>query len=59
MNIVFAAGVLVPQHFVGLDYFRGAADAFPGALFPGVPTTSSVATRAEALAAKIAAAFPT
>jgi len=58
MNLVFAAGVLVPQHFVGLDYFRGAAAAFPGALFPGVPTTSSVAARAEALAEKIDAAFP-
>lgn len=59
MNLVFAAGVLVPQHIAGLDYFRGARAAFPGALFPAVPTTSSVAARADALAEQIVAAFPT
>ena len=58
MNLAFAAGVLVPQHFVGHDYFRAAAAAFPGALFPAVPTTSTVAARAEALAQQIDAAFP-
>ena len=58
MGVVFAAGFLVPQHLVGLDYFRGVAAAFPGALFPGVPPVADVATRAHALAARIDAAFP-
>ena len=58
MNLVFASGVLVPQHILGLDYFRGAHAAFPGALFPAVPVTSSLDARAEALAQQIDAAFP-
>ena len=59
MNLVFTAGVLVPQQFLGHDYFRGAREAFPGAVFPGVPVTSSLEVRAAALAEKIDAAFPT
>ncbi len=58
MGVVFAAGFLVPQHLVGKDYFRGAAAAFPGALFPDVPPVADVPTRANALAQKIHAAFP-
>lgn len=59
MNLVFASGVLVPQHIAGHDYFRGVRDAFPGALFPNVPVTGSIDVRASALAGQIRAAFPT
>lgn len=58
MSVVFAAGFLVPQHLLGKDYFRGAAAAFPGALFPSVPPVGDVATRAQALARQIQTAFP-
>jgi triacylglycerol lipase len=58
MSVVFAAGFLVPQHLVGKPYFRGVASAFPGALFPDVPTLGTVPTRAQALAERINAAFP-
>jgi hypothetical protein len=34
MNLVFASGVLVPQHLLQFDYFRGVREAFPGSLFP-------------------------
>ncbi len=59
MNLVFASGVVVPQHILGLDYFRGVRDVFPGALFPAVPVTASVDVRAEAMAGLIEARFPT
>ncbi len=59
MNLVFASGVLVPQHLLGRDYFRGIGAAFPGALFPEVPVTASVEARADAMAAQIDATFPT
>ena len=59
MNLVFASGVLVPQHILGFDYFRGVRDVFPDALFPHVPVTASVDARAEAMAALIDARFPT
>jgi triacylglycerol lipase len=58
MSLVFAAGFLVPQHLAGKDYFRGVAAAFPGALFPSVPSVGDVPTRAHALAQQINAAFP-
>ena len=58
MSIVFAAGFLVPQHLLGQDYFRGAAAAFPNALFPPVPPTGDVQTRANVLAREIQARFP-
>jgi len=58
MNLVFASGVLVPQHILGHDYFRGIAAVFPGALFPEVPVTASIEVRAAALAAQIDAKFP-
>src|SRR5262249_40069166 len=59
MNLVFASGVLVPQHLAGHDYFRGVREAFPQALFPNVPVTSSSAVRAKALAEQVRSAFPT
>ncbi|MBZ5557124.1 MAG: hypothetical protein LAO77_07590 [Acidobacteriia bacterium] len=58
MNLVFASGVLVPNHLAGLEYFRGAAAAFPGAIFPVVPPTETIANRAAVLAEKIDKAFP-
>lgn len=58
MSVVFAAGFLFPQHLAGKDYFRGVAAAFPGAIFPDVPPVGDVPTRANALAERINAAFP-
>jgi triacylglycerol lipase len=58
MSVVFAAGFLVPQQILGQEYFRGAAPAFPGALFPPVPPIADVSTRANKLATEINAAFP-
>ena len=59
MNLVFASGFLIPQRLKGLDYFRGVAQQYPGALFPRVDVTGSVAVRASQLAEQIEAAFPT
>src|SRR5437868_2511941 len=59
MNLVFAAGVLVPQHIAGLDYFRGVRGAYPDALFPNVPVTATVDARAKAFADQVSARFPT
>ena len=42
MNLVFASGFLVPQHLLGVDYFRGLRDRFGNmhsVLFPEVPPT--------------------
>lgn len=58
MNIVFAAGFLVPQRLAGVEYFRGAASAFPSALFPPVPPLGNVSVRATDLANRIDSAFP-
>ena len=54
MNLVFASGFLIPQRFLGQDYFRGARAAFPGACFPRVPVLGSIDARARALAREIA-----
>ena len=54
MNLVFAAGFLVPQRFLGQDYFRAVRAAFPGACFPSVPVAGSIEARARALARDIA-----
>src|ERR1043166_1179970 len=59
MNVVFAAGFLVPQQLGTVDYFRGAKQAFPNALFPPVPIVGDVVTRATDLAKEIDAAFKT
>src|ERR1700733_11820599 len=58
MSVVFAAGFLVPQQLAGLEYFRGAAAAFPGSLFPPVPALGGLSTRADDLAKQINTAFP-
>ena len=61
MNLVFASGFLVPQHFTGIDYFLDLKDHLGGqhhALFPDVPALGSSEQRAERLAEKIAAEFP-
>lgn len=58
MNLVFASGVLVPQHLLKFDYFRGVREAFPGSLFPQTPVTAGIAARAAALAEQIDQAFP-
>ena len=58
MGVVFAAGFLVPQQLGRMEYFRGAAAAFPGALFPLVPAFGSISTRATELARQIDSAFP-
>jgi triacylglycerol lipase len=58
MNLVFASGVLVPQHLLYFDYFRGVREAFPGSLFPQPPVTAGIAMRAAALAEQIDQAFP-
>jgi triacylglycerol lipase len=59
MNLVFASGVLVPQHIAGQDYFRGVRTVFPDALFPEVPPTASIDVRAKVLAEKVRGRFPT
>jgi triacylglycerol lipase len=59
MNLVFASGVLVPQHLLPFDYFRGVREAFPGSLFPQAPVIAGIDVRAGALAAQIDQAFPT
>jgi len=48
MNLVFASGFLVPQRFLGLDYFRDLRTEFPDACFPNVPADGSVEVRARA-----------
>src|SRR4051794_7951025 len=58
MHLVFASGFLVPQRLIGVEYFRGLREAFPGALFPAVSPTASIDRRAAALGDAIAAAFP-
>ena len=59
MNLVFASGVLAPQHLPHLDYFRGVKGSFPGSLFPQTPITAGIEARASALAEQIDQAFPT
>jgi triacylglycerol lipase len=49
MNLVFASGFLFPQKILGVAYFRGLQEAFPGACFPAVPPNGSIEVRANAL----------
>ena len=58
MNLVFASGFLVPNHLGDKEYFRGAHEAFPQALFPVVPVTGTVEERARALATAIRGGLP-
>jgi hypothetical protein len=57
MNLVFAAGILVPQMFLGQNYFRGVKDKYSDALFPPVAGLGDIATRAKQLAAEIQQKF--
>ena len=63
MNLVFASGFLVPQHLLGIDYFRGlqahiAAIHGHVARFPQVPPIGTYEDRATVLADAIQRAFP-
>jgi triacylglycerol lipase len=61
MNLVFASGFLVPQHILGIDYFRGLKDHIGdrhATLFPDVPPVGSSENRARRLAAAIQNEFP-
>ena len=60
-NLVFASGVLLPQKFVGLDYFKGLRTQYPAetTLFPEVSGLGSVALRAQELADRIFQKFKT
>jgi triacylglycerol lipase len=62
MNLVFAGGFLLPQHLLGINYFRGLQDhlAQSGvkALFPQVPSTARCDVRASILADAIRRAYP-
>jgi triacylglycerol lipase len=53
MNLVFASGFLVPQHVLGIDYFRGLEDHLAGkheTLFPDVGPLATCDARADELA---------
>jgi triacylglycerol lipase len=62
MNLVFASGFLVPQHLLGINYFRGLEARLKAsthkAIFPDVPPLKTSAERANKLAAKIDKEFP-
>jgi triacylglycerol lipase len=63
MNLVFAGGFLVPQHLLGIDYFRGlqahiAKAGAHAALFPAVPPIGTCEDRARVLADAIQQAYP-
>src|SRR6266568_4744432 len=62
MNLVFASGFFVPQHILGIDYFRGLKAHVEGnghqALFPEVPPLGTCEVRAEVLADAIQRAYP-
>jgi triacylglycerol lipase len=62
MNLVFASGFLVPQHLLGINYFRGLEARLKGsghkAIFPDVPPLKTSVERATKLAARIDKEFP-
>jgi triacylglycerol lipase len=62
MNLVFASGFLVPQHLLGINYFRGLEARLKGsrhkAIFPDVPLLKTSVERARKLAAAIDKEFP-
>jgi triacylglycerol lipase len=63
MNLVFASGFLVPQHLLGIEYFRGlqahvAEGRVHAALFPEVPPIGTCEDRARVLADAIFQAYP-
>jgi triacylglycerol lipase len=61
MNLVFASGFLVPQHLLGINYFRGLEAHLKGrheAIFPDVPPLKTSVERAGVLADAIHQKFP-
>jgi triacylglycerol lipase len=61
MNLVFASGFLVPQHILGINYFKGMEDRLQGkhdALFADVPALDTCEKRANLLADQIHKKFP-
>jgi triacylglycerol lipase len=61
MNLVFASGFLVPQHLLGINYFRGVQAHLAGrhaTLFPVVPPFGTSVERASVLADAIQQQFP-
>jgi triacylglycerol lipase len=62
MNLVFASGFLVPQHLLGINYFRGLEarlkDSRHKAIFPDVPPLKTSVERASVLADAIHQKFP-
>ena len=53
MNLVFASGFLVPQHVLGINYFRGLENHLKGkhaTLFPDVGPLATCEARADELA---------
>jgi triacylglycerol lipase len=62
MNLVFASGFLVPQQFLGGNYFRDVKDHVERdghrAVMPPVPPLGTCDERAQALADGIARGFP-
>jgi triacylglycerol lipase len=64
MNLVFASGFLVPQRFLGINYFYGLKKHIEDAgvhqaIFPDVDATGTAPRRAQQLADAIQAAYPT
>jgi triacylglycerol lipase len=64
MNLVFASGFLVPQQFLGINYFRGLKKHLDDqgvhqSIFPLVDATGTTQRRAQQLADAIQAAYPT
>jgi triacylglycerol lipase len=61
VNIVLASGFLIPQQFLGINYFRGVKDHLETAghrvLAPVVPPLAKCEDRAKILAEKINATF--
>jgi triacylglycerol lipase len=60
-NLVFASGVLVPQTIGRFNYYKDLQGDYPKdtTLFPEVSVVASVERRAQELADRIAAKFPT
>jgi triacylglycerol lipase len=61
MNLVFASGFLVPQHLLGINYFRGLEAHLEGShatLFPVVPPVGTSEERAGVLADAIQQKYP-
>jgi triacylglycerol lipase len=61
MNLVFASGFLIPQRFLGIDYFRGVSAHLDGrhaTCFPVVSPIATIEERARQLADAIQQRYP-